>query len=107
MTTATTTKTRKQQRTMHYLKAAGILFVMEGKKTTGYFIANTQDETNCEQPTFRLEKATDGTVYNVLLHGEHSLCDCQGFERHGMNTKDGKGCKHIAALATLQQLGKL
>jgi hypothetical protein len=104
----TTMKTRKTTpRTLNYLPSAGLLFLAEGKTTTAYFLANTKEETHCEQPTFRLEKATDGTVYNVLLHGEHSLCDCQGFEHHGMNTRDGKGCKHVAALAKLQQLGKL
>ncbi len=42
-------------------------------------------------------------VYNVLLDGAGSLCDCKGFEHFGMQTKDGKGCKHIAALTVLRQ----
>ncbi len=75
---------------------------MQGKTTDGYQVENTQEEAHCDEPTFRLIK-TDGTVYNVLLCGEHSLCDCIGFEHRGMNTKDGKGCKHVAALTTLCQ----
>jgi hypothetical protein len=42
-----------------------------------------------------------------MLDGPASLCDCIGFEHRGMNTKDGKGCKHVAALTILRQLGKV
>lgn len=106
MTVTTTRKTAKKQRTMQYYPASGIIFITDGNKTDGYLVANSQEETHCEEPTFYLTKA-DGTQYNVLLHGEHSLCDCKGFEHRGMNTKDGKGCKHIAALTKLHQIGKL
>ena len=101
----TNTKPRKpQQRSMQYLHTGfvGILWIKQGKQTDGYMVENTQAETHCEEPTFRLIK-TDGTVYNVLLCGPSSLCDCKGFEHRGMNTKDGKGCKHVAALTMLRQ----
>ncbi|MGH7225517.1 MAG: SWIM zinc finger family protein [Gemmataceae bacterium] len=31
------------------------------------------------------------------------MCDCKGFEHRGMQTKDGKGCRHVAALTVLRQ----
>jgi hypothetical protein len=103
------TKKRKlQQRSMQYIYTGfvGLLWIKQGKKTDGYQVENTQEETICEEPTFRLTK-TDGTQYNVLLAGLDSLCDCKGFEHRGMHTKDGKGCKHIAALTILRQLGRV
>ncbi len=109
MATATTKRARKQvQRTMQFVNTGlvGLLWIKHGKQTDGYQVENTQEETHADEPTFRLTK-TDGTHYNVLLCGSVSLCDCKGFEHRGMNTKDGKGCKHVAALATLRQLGKV
>jgi hypothetical protein len=46
------------------------------------------------------------TAYHVNVNGQHSTCECQGFTRWGMG-KDGTGCKHIAALAKLIELGKV
>jgi len=105
---ATQRKPATKQRTLNFLPAANLIFVNEGKKSCGYVIVETTENQNGdEQPrSFRLEKA-DGTVYNVLVNGNDSLCDCIGFEHRGMHTKDGKGCKHIAALIKLLQLGKL
>ncbi|MHB1421869.1 MAG: hypothetical protein ACYC3I_01475 [Gemmataceae bacterium] len=99
--TATATKNRKAQRTMQYYPASRLLFITEGKKSIGY-IVSPLDTANA----FTLTKA-DGTQYNVLLDGVDSLCDCIGFMHRGMNIKGGKGCKHLAALAKLRQLGKL
>jgi hypothetical protein len=82
----------------------GLLWIKQGKKTDGYMVEDTSAYTDAS--TFRLTK-TDGTVYNVMLDGPASLCDCIGFEHRGMNTKDGKGCKHVAALTILRQLGKV
>jgi hypothetical protein len=38
--------------------------------------------------------------YDVLLHGEHSSCECKGFLRHS-------GCKHVDGLAKLVERGIL
>ncbi|HTU22493.1 MAG TPA: hypothetical protein VMG10_30930 [Gemmataceae bacterium] len=105
MSTTITKRARKQaQRSLQFIQTGlvNLLWIKQGSKTDGYMVENTQEETHCEEPTFRLTK-TDGTIYNVLLCGEHSLCDCKGFEHRGMNTKDGKGCRHVAALTTLRQ----
>jgi hypothetical protein len=79
----------------------GLLWIKQGRKETGYMVEETSAYTNADAPTFRLTK-TDGTVYDVLLDGPASLCDCKGFERFGM-CKDGRGCRHIAALTVLRQ----
>jgi hypothetical protein len=84
----------------------GLLWIKQGKKTDGYMVEDTSAYTNADASTFRLTK-TEGTVYNMMLDGPASLCDCIGFEHRGMNTKDGKGCKHVAALTLLRQLGKV
>lgn len=109
MTTATKTrKTVKQLRTMHYLPTAGLLFITEGKKSIGYAVVETTHLHNVDEHvrSFQLGKP-DGTTYDVLLDGPGSQCDCIGFEHRGMNIKGGCGCKHIAAMTKLQQLGKL
>jgi hypothetical protein len=81
---------------------AGLLWIKQGRQETGYMVEDTSAYTNADASTYRLTK-TEGTVYNVLLDGPGSLCDCIGFENRGMGTKDGKGCKHVAALTTLRQ----
>ena len=43
----------------------------------------------------------DTATYDVCLDGPQSLCGCQAFLRWGMG-RDGKGCRHIAALQTLR-----
>ena len=108
MNTSTTKPRTPQQRSMQYVHTGlvGLLWITQGKKTVGYMVEDTSVFTNADASTFRLTK-TDGTVYNVLLDGPASLCDCLGFEHGGMNTQDGKGCKHIAALTLLRQLGKV
>lgn len=99
--TTTTRKTAPKQRTMQFYPAARLLFIAEGKKTSGYLVEQL-DTGN----SYQLMKP-DGTIYNVQVDGNNSLCDCIGFEHRGMNTKDGKGCKHVAAITRLLQLGKL
>lgn len=98
-----TTATRKTapKRTMQFYPNARLLFIQEGKKTSGYLVEKL-DAPNAVQ----LMKP-DGTTYNVQVAGNNSVCDCIGFEHKGMNTRDGKGCKHAAAIARLLQLGKL
>ncbi|HEY7327881.1 MAG TPA: SWIM zinc finger family protein [Gemmataceae bacterium] len=93
---------------MQFIKTGmvSLLWITQGKKTDGYQLEDTSAYNNADSPTFRLTK-TDGTVYNVLLDGPASLCDCKGFEHRGMQTKDGKGCKHVAALSKLKEMGKI
>lgn len=108
MTTTTRTRQTRKQRTMQYLAHAGLLFITEGKRTIGYTVVDTTAYHNTDEHvrSFQLTKP-DGTTYDVLLDGPASQCDCIGFEYRGMNIKGGCGCKHIAALTKLQQLGKL
>lgn len=103
-----TTKRPRTQRTMQLYPAARLLFITEGKKTTGYTVEETTHLHNADEHvrSFQLTKP-DGTVYDVLLDGPGSQCDCIGFEHRGMETRNGKGCRHVAALSTLQLLGKL
>jgi hypothetical protein len=102
MTTATKApKQVKPVRTMQFYPASRLLFIQEGKRSIGYVLA-ALDTANA----YQLAKA-GGATYNVLLAGPGSQCDCIGFEHRGMNIKGGKGCKHVAALSKLQQLGKL
>jgi hypothetical protein len=105
MTTATKSRPRKQvQRTLQFVRTGLVnqLWIKQGHKTDGYTVEDTSAYNNADLPTFRLIK-TDGTVHDVLLDGPQSLCDCKGFERFGM-CKDGRGCRHIAALTKLRQL---
>lgn len=99
--TATARKPATKQRTMQFYPNARLLFIQNGNKTDGYLVEKL-DTPNA----FQLMK-NDGTTYNVQANGNDSLCDCIGFEHRGMNTKDGKGCKHVAAITRLLQLGKL
>ena len=106
---ATTKPARKQaQRTMQFIKTGLVmlLWIKQGNKTDGYMVEDTSAYQNSDASSYRLTK-TDGTVYDVLLDGPGSLCDCKGFEHRGMQTKDGRGCKHIAAMSKLKQLGKV
>lgn len=109
MTTAIKSRPRKQvQRTLQLIKTGmvNLLWITQGKKTDGYQVEDTSAYNNADGPTFRLIK-TDGTTYDVLLDGPGSQCDCIGFEYRGMAIKGGCGCKHIAALTKLRQLGEL
>ncbi len=49
----------------------------------------------------------EGEVYAVNLDGPKSQCGCKGFCRYGMAAGGGTGCKHIAALQALVNVGKL
>jgi len=108
--TATATRTQKvqKQRTLQYLPEARLLFIDEARKSAGYLVDETTHLHNADEHvrSFRLTKP-DGSAYDVLLDGPGSQCDCIGFEHRGMNIKGGCGCKHIAALTKLHQLGKL
>ena len=111
MTTATATRKtarKTQPRTMQYYPASRLLFIAEGAKSIGYLVEETSHLHNADEHfrSFQLVKP-DGTTYDVWLDGPGSQCDCIGFERRGMNIQGGLGCKHVAALTKLQQLGKL
>ncbi len=102
-------KARKPQpRTLRFIKTGlvNLLWLTQGKKTDGYMVEDTSAYNNADGPTFRLTK-TDGTTYDVLLDGPGSQCDCIGFEHRGMYIRGGSGCKHIAALTKLHQLGRI
>ncbi len=110
MTTLTKSpKARKPQpRTMQFIQTGfvSLLWITQGKKTDGYQVEDTSDYTNADGRTFRLTK-TNGEQYDVLIDGPSSECTCIGFEHRGMDIRGGSGCKHIAALTKLQQLGKI
>jgi hypothetical protein len=103
MTTATQApKARKpvtRTATVTRIGDAVILWLTVGSDTTAYRV--TAIPHGFGKAAFRLDKADKGDCnpesYNVLLDGQHSLCDCLGFEKHGL-CKDGRGCKHIAGL---------
>jgi hypothetical protein len=44
--------------------------------------------------------ASEESVYHVNVDGQHSTCDCRGFERW-------RSCKHLATLLELVEEGKL
>ncbi len=103
-------KPRKPQtRTMQFVKTGivNLLWITQGKKTDGYIVEDMSAFNNADAPTYRLTKVDGSDLYNVMLDGPASLCDCKGFEHYGMQTKDRKGCKHIAALAKLKEMGRI
>jgi hypothetical protein len=87
---------------------ATVLWITQGQDTTAYRVQPLNAEFGAA--AFRLTRAIKGDgvaeVYDVLLDGDRSLCDCKGFLKHGM-CKDGRGCKHIASLAALIAAGHL
>lgn len=50
---------------------------------------------------------------NIDIHGNNHSCECKGFLRHGMNcgknrsADEQRGCKHVAALLSLLQSGRI
>jgi hypothetical protein len=108
----TTTKTRKPQtRTAHVqqLGRTTVLWLTVDRLTTAYSVHRLPHDFG--SAAFRLEKADQGDgqpeVYDVLLDGPRSTCDCKGFLRHGMSAQGGTGCKHIAAAQSLYLAGRL
>jgi hypothetical protein len=108
MKTATMNKKTKPQRTMRFIQTGlvNLLWINQGKQTDGYMVEELSNYHNSGAVVYRMTKS-DGTAHDVLLDGPGSLCDCKGFEYRGMNTKDGKGCKHVAALTRLAELGRI
>ncbi len=98
----------RKARTMQFFPESRLLFITEGKKSTGYIVEETTHLHSADDHvrSFQLTKP-DGTTYDILLDVPGSQCDCIGFEHRGMNIRGGCGCKHIASLSKLAQLGRL
>jgi SWIM zinc finger len=119
---ATSTQSRKPvkpARTVQLLRRPdpiGLLAITVGKGRTGYMLERIPADFGA---TFALTKLVlveiepgvheqrNADTYHV--HFDRTLgdfCTCLGFLHHGM-CKDGKGCRHIAALAELRGQGLL
>jgi hypothetical protein len=83
--------------------APGTLDIREDGKLTCFWVYPAPADYG---RAFRLEKfegqcrGEDDRVYNVLLHGGQSSCECRGFLRWGH-------CRHVEALTALRNAGKL
>lgn len=106
MTTATATrKTAKRQEnrvaTLRDIGMAHVLGLTTGKDTVFYRLEALSAGRG---RAFRLCKADRGNgpgeVYDVLLDGQFSSCECKGFMRWNH-------CKHVEALVALTACGKL
>ncbi len=108
--TTKTNATKKPERSVKVVRLgdAVILWITAGAEVTAYRVTALQAQFG--QAAFRLQKADkgDGTaeVYEVLLDGPRSTCECRGFLRYGM-CADGKGCRHIASLNAAIASGQL
>jgi hypothetical protein len=115
---ATKTRTRKQpERKVRLVRPVadgmGALQIISRGETHNYLVFPLNSDFGV---AFRLVKQElvpvepgmwelkDTARYDVCLDGQQSVCGCVGFEHHGM-CRDGKGCKHIAALAVLRSRG--
>jgi hypothetical protein len=103
----------KPTRTCHLIDIGGgrqVLAITEWLKTTAHETKYHLKPIPADFGTaFELTKfSTDGgDTYHV--HFDRTLghsCTCLGFLHHGM-CKDGRGCRHIAALAELLGRGLL
>jgi hypothetical protein len=88
---------------------AVFLWLTVGNNVTAYRVTAIPHAFG--KAAFHLQKADKGDgnpeEYDVLLDGPHSTCDCQGFQRHGMNAANGTGCKHIAGCQAALNAGQL
>jgi hypothetical protein len=99
-----TRKTRKPEtrtaRLMH-LGNSTVLALTTGKDTTFYRLETLAADRG---RGFRLSKADCGNgpaeVYNCLLDGQFSSCECKGF-------LNWNHCKHLESLTALAKSGKL
>jgi hypothetical protein len=100
---ATATKTKKQERTAKLMTLGNsqVLALTTGKDTVFYKLEALAADRGTG---FRLSKADrgdgPGEVYDVLLDGQFSSCECKGFLRWNH-------CKHLEALTALCQCGKI
>jgi hypothetical protein len=81
---------------------ATVLALTTGDGTTFYHL--TPLDRGFGEAAFRLEKADagdgPGEVYDVLLDGARSSCDCKGFLRWGH-------CKHLESIEGLRAAGRV
>jgi len=81
-----------------------VLRLTDAGKETLFFVDRIASEVG--GAAFRLTKfeqfqrGDDDAVYNVLLDGRRSSCECKGHLRHGH-------CRHVEALTALRAAGKL
>lgn len=108
--TKKTQAAKKDERSVKVVRLcdAVILWITVGAEVTAYRV--TALSAQFGHAAFRLQKADkgDGTaeVYEVLLDGPRSTCECRSFLRYGM-CADGKGCRHIASLNAVIASGQL
>ena len=94
----------------------GLLEITVGKERTGYLLERIPADFGAAFSLTKLELVQVETGVHELrradpyhVHFDRTLgdsCTCLGFLHHGMG-KDGKGCRHIAALAELRGQGLL
>jgi hypothetical protein len=120
MATVPTSRPRvKPARTVQLLgrpDPIGLLAITAGKERTGYLLERIPADFGAAFALTKLELVEVATGVHEQRQAEpyhvhfdkalgHS-CTCLGFLHHGMG-KDGKGCRHIAALAELRGQGLL
>jgi hypothetical protein len=104
MTTKARKTTTKQPRVarLHHLPS-GLVLGLTANGDTVFYGLRTLDH-GFGEAAFRLAKAerggVAGEVYDVLIDGARSSCECLGFLRW-------KRCKHVEALESLIAAGKL
>src|SRR5579884_3123388 len=97
---------KTERRVKLYPTTGRLIELRVGKEVSFYWV--TSHGSGCYgQAAFRMTKLVGGGGnYDVLLDGPASSCECRGFVFWGMG-KDGRGCRHIAALQALIEAGKL
>jgi hypothetical protein len=105
MCTTTRKTTKKQQprlARLHYLPS-GLVLGLTANGDTVFYGLKTLDHGFGES-AFRLSKAErggiPGEVYDVLIDGARSSCECMGFLAH-------RHCKHVESIEGLIAAGKL
>jgi len=82
--------------------------VTEGKTTAGYYVQEIAVDfgRGFHVEKFSTDSGSDASERSYDVHLDKALgdsCTCKGFIYH----KHGKPCRHIAAVRTLVQLGKI
>jgi hypothetical protein len=104
MSTTATRKTAKQERkaTIQTIGSVKVLWLTTDRLITAYKLSALDHGFGLA--AFRLAKADCGDgnpeVYDVLLDGARSTCECLGFLKH-------HHCKHLESLLSLIAAGKL
>lgn len=98
------------ERTMNLTRMTNgkhLLTLVNGKKVDQYVVTPLASDFGTAFTLGRSSPDGCSEEYHVCIDANDNHCDCLGFQHRGMNTKDGRGCKHVAALTRLIQLGKL